>query len=229
MTLATAILFVSVFSVMSANDCPLAQSAPQSSPSEPSSSTSVSQSPEVQSPPQATNSESAQPAKTSTAAQSGHRKKTHQKKKTAPADCAPAPASTTTAGSETGVATPQSGSAQAAQIGAATETPKPCPPQKIVVRKGGITEQSIQLAGGSGGDQATQKRNAANKMLAVTEGNLKQITGRQLSTAQHDSISQIKQFVDQSKSALASGDLERAQTLAWKAQLLSEDLIKPQE
>jgi len=229
MTLATAILFVSVFSVTSAYACPLAQSAPQSSPSEPSGSTSVSQSPEEHSPPQATKSESAQPAKASTAAQSGHRKKTHQKKKTAPADCAPAPASTTTAGSETAVATPQSGSAQAAQTGAATETPKPCPPQKIVVRKGGITEQSIQLAGGSGGDQATQKRNAANKMLAATEGNLKQITGRQLSTAQHDSISQIKQFVDQSKSALASGDLERAQTLAWKAQLLSEDLIKPQD
>ncbi len=96
------------------------------------------------------------------------------------------------------------------------------------MRQGGITEQSIQLAGGSS-DQATQKRDTANKMLAATEGNLKQVAGHQLSAAQQDSVAQIRQFVDQSKSALADGDLERAQTLAWKAQLLSEDLIKPQK
>jgi hypothetical protein len=93
------------------------------------------------------------------------------------------------------------------------------------VRKGGITEQSIQLAGGSSGDQTTQKRDAANQMLVATEENLKKAVGRQLSAAEQSSVSQIRQFVNQSKSALSTGDLERAQTLAWKAKVLSDDLI----
>jgi hypothetical protein len=64
-------------------------------------------------------------------------------------------------------------------------------------------------------------------MLALTEGNLKKIAGQQLTTTQQDTVSQIRQFVDQSKAALVAGDSERAQTLAWKAKLLSEDLVKP--
>ncbi len=103
---------------------------------------------------------------------------------------------------------------------------KNCPPPKIVVHQGGIAEQSIQLAGGSS-DDANQKRDAANKMLASTEANLKAIGGRQLTAEQEGSASQIRQFVVQSKSALAAGDLERAQTLAWKAKLLSDDLVNP--
>jgi hypothetical protein len=42
-------------------------------------------------------------------------------------------------------------------------------------------------------------------------------------------VTQIHQFMDQSKTAVKDGDLERARTLAWKAQLLSEELVKPQE
>jgi len=105
-------------------------------------------------------------------------------------------------------------------------TPGNCPPEKIVVRQGGTAEASIQLAGG---DQASQKRNDATHMLGSTEENLKKISATQLSPEQQDTVSQIKQFVDQSKAALAAGDLERGHTLAWKAQLLSEDLIKPQK
>ena len=64
-------------------------------------------------------------------------------------------------------------------------------------------------------------------MLQSTEGNLKKISGQSLNTTQQDTVSQIRQFIDQSKEALAGGDMERAHTLAWKAQLLSEDLVKP--
>jgi hypothetical protein len=35
--------------------------------------------------------------------------------------------------------------------------------------------------------------------------------------------------VDQSKVALADGDVERGRTLAWKAKLLSDDLVTPQK
>jgi hypothetical protein len=35
--------------------------------------------------------------------------------------------------------------------------------------------------------------------------------------------------MEQSRAAMASGDFERARTLAWKAQLLSEDLAKTEK
>jgi hypothetical protein len=63
-------------------------------------------------------------------------------------------------------------------------------------------------------------------MLGATEDNLKKMAGRQLTQSQQDMVSQIHQFVDQSKSAVEAGDLDRARTLAWKAQLLSEELTK---
>ena len=54
-----------------------------------------------------------------------------------------------------------------------------------------------------------------------------QITGRQLTPGQQDIVTQIKEFMDQSKSAIAAGDSERGHNLAEKAHLLSEDLLKP--
>jgi hypothetical protein len=66
-------------------------------------------------------------------------------------------------------------------------------------------------------------------MLGATEMNLKKITGTQLTANQQDMVKQIHQFMDQSKSAVSTGDLERARTLAWKAQLLSEELVNPQK
>lgn len=106
------------------------------------------------------------------------------------------------------------------------QTPKNCPPEKIVVQHGGTAEPSIQLAGG---EQAAQKRNETNQMLGSTDENLKKISAIQLNADQQDTVSQIKQFVVESRAALAAGDLERGHTLAWKAQLLSEDLVKPQK
>jgi hypothetical protein len=66
-------------------------------------------------------------------------------------------------------------------------------------------------------------------MLDSTEGNLKKLSARQLSITEQDAVSQIHQFVDQSKAAVATGDTERARTLAWKAQTLSQDLVNPKQ
>jgi hypothetical protein len=65
--------------------------------------------------------------------------------------------------------------------------------------------------------------------LESTEENLKKIASRQLSSNQQDMVNQIQQFVAQSKSAVAAGDSERARTFAWKAQLLSQELVKPEQ
>jgi type VI protein secretion system component VasK len=66
-------------------------------------------------------------------------------------------------------------------------------------------------------------------MLEATETNLKQVAGKQLTANQQDMVNQIHQFMDQSKNATEAGDLERAQNLAWKAKLLSEELVKPEK
>jgi hypothetical protein len=96
----------------------------------------------------------------------------------------------------------------------------------VIVRHGGTSQQSIQLAGGAA-STTSQKRDNANQMLAATEANLKKIAGRQLAPNQQDMVNQIRQFMEQSKAAVDAGDLERARTLAWKAQVLSDELVKP--
>ncbi len=97
------------------------------------------------------------------------------------------------------------------------------------MRHGGTSEPSIQLGGATGGVQTSHERDNTNQMLASTEQNLKKIAELKLTTGQQDMVNHIHQFMDQSKSAAAAGDPDRARTLAWKAQLLSEDLLKPQQ
>ena len=100
-----------------------------------------------------------------------------------------------------------------------TGTVKPCAPVKVIVRQGGTSEPSIQLAGGTSADQTSHKRDVVNQILGSADANLKKIAGRQLSSSQQDMVNQIRQFMSQSKAAIDVGDLERARTLAWKAQL----------
>jgi len=167
------------------------------------------------------------PAKPTAAKPHSTTKKSQPKKKVVLSNCdtAQAPAASTPSSSNppTGLQDPTNADAASAPA-TAPVPPKNCPPPKIVVRQGGTSEQSIQLAGG---DQGSPKKDSVNQMLESTEGNLKKISGQSLNTTQQDTVSQIRQFMDQSKEALAGGDMERAHTLAWKAQLLSEDLVKP--
>lgn len=97
------------------------------------------------------------------------------------------------------------------------------------MRHGGSKESSIQLAGGPNAEQSAQQRNAINQLLGVSDQNLKRAADMQLSAAQQDTVLQTREFMEQSKTAMAAGDFERARTLAWKAQLLSEDLANPEK
>ena len=147
-----------------------------------------------------------------------------RKQKAIASNCNGAPAS--------GPDAPGSPSSSAAAPGKAPSTgtssaPPNCPPSKVIVRQGGTSDPGVALAGGTTGNQASPQRDAANQMLGSTEENLKKIAGRQLSSDQQDMVNQIRQFMEQSKKAVGDGDLERARTLAWKAQVLSEELVKP--
>jgi hypothetical protein len=108
----------------------------------------------------------------------------------------------------------------------APDASKPCPPPKKVVRNGGSDDPKIELLGGTPAQQASSER-STEQITAATEENLKKINGRQLSASEQDTVNQIKQFMDQSKQAVASGDPERGRNLAMKARLLSDELVKP--
>lgn len=109
----------------------------------------------------------------------------------------------------------------------AGNAPANCPPERHIVPNGGVPDPTVQLAGGSGPDKASQ--DSANQMLTATERNLKKLEGRTLSPNERDVVKQIRGFMTESKTAADAGDAARARTLAWKAQLLSEDLVKPKQ
>jgi hypothetical protein len=83
------------------------------------------------------------------------------------------------------------------------------------------------LTRGTSEQQASQQRFTTEQLTTATEENLKKLAGRQMNASQQEMVSQIKQFMEQAKSAVADGDLERGHSLAMKADLLSEELLKP--
>jgi hypothetical protein len=160
------------------------------------------------------------------------KRKRHKKKKAALSNCGVRPTPPVETGTYPQGATPgdpSAGTASASTSGqnSAAPDPKDCPPPKRIVRHGGTSEPSIQLAGGPNDSQAVHERDVVNQLLGVTENNLKKVASKQLNSTQQDTLSQARAFVQQSRSAIADGDLDRARTLAWKAETLSEDLIKP--
>jgi hypothetical protein len=165
----------------------------------------------------------ATPGKTPAGQPSSTTTKRHKKKVPQPCDNASAAGQTASASS----APPADTAATATTP--PSETPKPCAPPKVIVRQGGTSEPSIQLAGGTSADQTSHKKDVVNQILGSADANLKKIAGRQLSSNQQDMVIQIRQFMNQSKAAIDVGDLERARTLAWKAETLSEDLVKPEK
>jgi hypothetical protein len=119
------------------------------------------------------------------------------------------------------------GAASSATAGSPGGASSNCPPPKIVViHDGSTSEPAIQLTGGAGGEQASHQR-STDQLLGATDENLKKIAGRQLSASQQEMVTQIQQFIEQSKAAVAAKDMERGHNLALKAHLLSEELTKP--
>ncbi|MFZ1008184.1 MAG: hypothetical protein WAN65_15195 [Candidatus Sulfotelmatobacter sp.] len=157
--------------------------------------------------------------------------KPHKRPKKTVPDCGNSSAVANPAGSSSDskkpedVGPPNSGSGNSPATSAATQ--KPCPPRKKVVRNGGTDEPTIKLTGETTAAQASQQRATTDQLNASTEENLKKIADRQLAPSQQEIVTQIQQFVDQSKQAVAAGDLERAHNLALKARLLSDELLKP--
>ena len=230
MTLATILLLFSIFGTPSA--LPLRaqeqQTAPQSdSANKPAETPPASDqgaappapNPSTPSSPPTTGTPSPTPSEKTSSGQTPPKtgKQRRHKKRVASSNCVSTPATGGQAAAPSNAAPPPTATGSAATN---------CPPPKVIVQQGGTSDSSIQLAGGAAGTKSPQRDNA-NQMLAATEANLKKISGQQLNANQQDMVTQIRQFMQQSKAAVADGDLERARTLAWKAQLLSDELVKP--
>jgi hypothetical protein len=186
--------------------------------------------------PQATSPQNSDPAQPSpppssqtpnSSVQAKPSKTGRQHRKNVPPDCTNSPAPLNPAAGNPPDVTNPAGTPQK-NADAATNTPalKPCPPPKKVVRNGGSSQPAIQITGGTTAEQAVHQRSTA-QLTAATEENLKQMEGRDLNSDQQELKDQIKQFMAQSKTAVAAGDLERGHDLALKAHLLSDELLKP--
>jgi len=154
---------------------------------------------------------------------------------TPPAGQAPAePVAGQNAPAETPPAAGKKAPASAASAGAATKHPKrkvppPAPdagPRKIVVREGGASEPTAQIVPGMTPEEAARQRQDAEQFLGATADQLKQVTERTLNAQQQETVGQIHNYMDGSRAALKEGDVRRARTLAQKAHLLAEDLVK---
>ncbi len=165
------------------------------------------------------------PGQKSSIASKGKSSRPGHKKEAPPSNCDPtASASSASIGSAASTKAPAGTAGGKASAPTPTAAPTKCPPPKVIVRQGSTSEPSIQLAGG---DATSHEGDAAKQMLAAADANLKKIEPVQLSSSQQDMVTQIRQFMDQSKKATADGDTEQARTLAWKAKTLSEELVSP--
>jgi hypothetical protein len=98
--------------------------------------------------------------------------------------------------------------------------------KKTVVRHGSTAEPVTQLSPGISQQQAAQQRQRIQQALASTDANLQKLSATQLTPDRQETVGQIRKFMQQSREASKSGDLQRAENLAQKAQLLSNDLVK---
>jgi hypothetical protein len=95
-----------------------------------------------------------------------------------------------------------------------------------VVRNGGASDTSERLSPGLSEQQASSQRRTIDLLLGDTAANLKKLSGRQTTPGQEDTMSQVRQCVQQAKAAADAWDIERAHNLAVKAHLLSQELAK---
>jgi len=158
-------------------------------------------------------------------------------KKTVPANCSDAPSALsptvgktsdsnkTASSASTDTSSGSKGSAAAGSADANHAPGEPCPPPRKVVRNGGSQEPTIQLVGGATPERTLQ--DSIEQLTVAIDANLKKVEGRELSSNQQEMVSQIKQFMEESKKAASAGDLQRGHNLAMKAHLLSNELVKP--
>jgi hypothetical protein len=99
-------------------------------------------------------------------------------------------------------------------------------PKAKIVRRGSTTEPTIEFVPRLTPGEAATQRQSTTQLLASTDANLKKIPNQHLTASQQEAVNQIRKYMQQAKTADASGDLQRARNLAFKARLLSDELLR---
>jgi hypothetical protein len=100
------------------------------------------------------------------------------------------------------------------------------PPRKIVIHQGSTPEPTAQLVPGMPQEQASYQRQETEQLLSTSDTNLQQLGSRVLNQNQQETVGQVRNYISGARAALKDGDTQRAHMLAFKAQLLSDDLLK---
>jgi hypothetical protein len=103
------------------------------------------------------------------------------------------------------------------------DAPQTNPPRITIDRPG--TENPTAIAPGLEHSDEAHRRQSAAQLLQSTEDNLRSLT-RNLTEEEHATLAQIRNFMAQSRAATAENDVVRAQNLALKAHLLSDELVR---
>lgn len=98
--------------------------------------------------------------------------------------------------------------------------------RRVVVREGGAKAPADQIAPGMNPDEAARQRKNAEQLLIATDDQLMQLSTRTLDELQQETVGQIRDYEAGARLALKESDLRRASTLAEKAHLLAEDLLR---
>lgn len=100
-------------------------------------------------------------------------------------------------------------------------------PPKIVVKPDGAEPSATpgQISPGSPNGDVSHDQANTEQLLQSSESNLNNIK-RQLSSDEQAIVTQIRDYMSQSRQAIKENDLVRARNLALKAHLLSDDLAK---
>jgi hypothetical protein len=104
-----------------------------------------------------------------------------------------------------------------------TTEAKNIPPPRVVIQEGGTNGGSSQMS--SGQKEQAYNQSTTEQLLKGTDDNLRNLKP-QLSAEEQSMLSHIRDFVKQSEQATKDGDSVRAHTLALKARLLSDELVK---
>lgn len=99
---------------------------------------------------------------------------------------------------------------------------KNVPPAKVVIQEGGSTTPGASQISTVG---TGQDKSSTDELLDTTDKNLRNIK-RQLSSDEQSMVTQIRDYITQSRQAIKDGDMGRAHNLALKARLLSDELVK---
>jgi outer membrane biosynthesis protein TonB len=106
-----------------------------------------------------------------------------------------------------------------------TTPPAATPPPKVVVQDGGEGGETPSGQISTGGNNHSESRQSVEQLLQSTDSNLRSIS-RPLNDEERAMVEQIRNYMAQARVASTDGDLTRANNLALKAHLLSDELVK---